>query len=163
NPLGAAAPVADALSLLSVVRDVERVDQVANTTHYRFVLDGPRYAEAQRKRYQVMAEAQLPAGVQLQAPSLYQHMTGTGEVWVDAANLPRRVVVTLTLPEINPTSDAQVRMQVDYRDFGAAISPIDAPALGGPDGEWTVPGNDITPVIQSDAAQSAMAAAGTLN
>ncbi|MFN8474386.1 MAG: Ig-like domain-containing protein [Anaerolineae bacterium] len=128
NPLGGAAPVADALSLLSVARDVEAVDVGSAFSSYRFTIDGARYAEIQRERLQALAQRELPPGVEVQAPAVYQRMSGTGQVWIDSAGLPRRVVVDLSLPGISASSDAQVHAQVDYRDFGASIAPIEAPA-----------------------------------
>ncbi|MFN8485915.1 MAG: hypothetical protein U0768_22970 [Anaerolineae bacterium] len=123
NPLGGAAPVADALSLLGVARDVALVEQRGDAARYRFTVDGARYAEIQRERLQTLAERELPPGVQVQAPAVYGRMTGDGEAWIDGAGLPRRIVVDLNLPEISAANDARVHAQVDYRDFGAAITP----------------------------------------
>ncbi len=128
NPLGSAAPVADALSLLSVARDVAAVDVGSAFSSYRFTIDGARYAEIQRERLQTLAQRELPPGVEVQAPAVYQRMSGTGQVWIDGDGLPRRVVVDLSLPGISASSDARVHAQVDYRDFGASIARIEAPA-----------------------------------
>ncbi|MFN8475367.1 MAG: Ig-like domain-containing protein [Anaerolineae bacterium] len=181
NPLSAAAPVADYLSFLTAIKDVQPADDLAVSAapaiadarramqHYRFTLDGPRYAEYLKEQLQTLLADDLPPGVELQAPPIYQRMTGTGELWVDGDGLPRRLLVDMTLPGVSDGSDAQVHMLVDYSQFGAAVAPIEAPQPGGPDGAWTVyaaaePGQpDSQPAAPAvPDAQSPAAVAGSL-
>ncbi|MFN8482269.1 MAG: Ig-like domain-containing protein [Anaerolineae bacterium] len=149
NPLTAAAPAADTLSFLAAVKDVQPVEALPgaasaraasnrDTQHYRFALDGPRYAEYLKNELQMLLADDLPPGVELQAPPLYQRMTGTGEIWIDGDGLPHRLSVDMVLPEASNASDAQVHLVVDYSQFGAPVAPIEAPQPGSPDGAWTV-------------------------
>jgi len=107
--------------------------------HYRFELDGPRYAEYLRDRMQTLLEHELPPGTQLRPPETYKRMTGDGELWIDRSGFPRRLVVNMQLPELDDTPRALVDMLIDYSDFGVDLDPIEAPSPGGPDGEWVVP------------------------
>ncbi|MFN8474924.1 MAG: NosD domain-containing protein [Anaerolineae bacterium] len=160
NPLSAAAPVADYLSFLTAVKDVQPVNDTAagaddgrGARHYRFTLDGPRYAEYLRNQLQLLLADDLPPGVELQAPPMYQRMTGAGELWIDGDGLPRRMDVDMSLPAASDTNDAQIHMLIDYSQFGVSVAPIEAPSPGGPDGAWTVYAS-----AQSDAPDPAVAA-----
>ncbi len=178
NPLSAAAPAADTLSFLAAIKDVQPVDDVGASAapatadarralqHYRFALDGPRYAEYLKGQLQTLLADDLPPGVELEAPPIYQRMTGAGELWVDGDGLPRRLIVDMMLPGASDASDAQVHMLVDYSQFGAAVAPIEAPQPGGPDGAWTVnaaaepvasAGEPAAPAVENAALPAARA------
>lgn len=138
DELGTPVPVADSLSLLDAIRDVERlpdVDTAAGaSSRYRFAIDGPRYAEMMRTRTETVLRQDLSLDVQVSPDPRYWNLAGTGQLWVGADGLPRRLVIDLRLPEVATNHDAQVQMQIDYSDFGAHVASIEPPGVEGDGG-----------------------------
>ncbi|MCA9987060.1 MAG: thrombospondin type 3 repeat-containing protein, partial [Anaerolineales bacterium] len=108
------APAGDFMSFLVAATDI-RVQTAANgLLSYSFTIDGPRFAEFMRQQLQtqMIASGELLPGMTLQTPAIYAGMTGSGVLWLDAAGLPSRQEIHLTLPA-EASRQADTRLTVD--------------------------------------------------
>ncbi|MCX6047416.1 MAG: hypothetical protein NT075_20110, partial [Chloroflexi bacterium] len=101
---GALAPNGDFLAFLAGMRDVQSLGVETRAgitfTRYRFQLDGPAIANHVRNQMEaaLRQRGELPPGMEMQAPTSYAQMTGTGELWVDDAGLPLRQLLDVQFP-----------------------------------------------------------------
>ncbi|RLC61374.1 MAG: hypothetical protein DRI48_10840, partial [Chloroflexi bacterium] len=121
------APQGDFMAFLSAARNV-RVSESASqrvsggesgVTRYVFDIDGRAYAAYMRDQLeQYLAEqGELPPGVELDLPKQYVHMTGQGELWVDAAGYPLRQILRLDFPATPNEQEIQAEITVDFSGF----------------------------------------------
>ncbi|MEZ4768646.1 MAG: hypothetical protein R2844_09500 [Caldilineales bacterium] len=142
NALDAAGPAADAVALLDAATDVQRLPDTASAAgvsrRYAFAIDRNRYAALMSARLEKLLSQESGYDVRIAqtgaAAATYWNVSGTGEMWVGEDGLPQRVQLDLTLPQVTTGFDARLQMQVDYRDFGAPIAPVEAPASAGSGG-----------------------------
>lgn len=129
---GAIAPQGDFMNFLAAVKDVialpaEQRNGIA-FTRYSFQIDSPRLAQHlhQQMVADLRARGELPNGVQLETPTFFRDMQGSGELWVGDDGLPLRQILTLQFP---PQDEEQVHAQivVNFSDFGNAS--LTAPLL----------------------------------
>jgi uncharacterized repeat protein (TIGR01451 family) len=123
NPLGTIMPNGDCLSYLTGAEHVTLVDDSASplyASRYTFDISGPQLARVVRDQIQAQMQAsgELPLGVELSPSPLLESITGNGEIWLDANNLPLRQELDLHLLQIAPGYDAQIHMLVDFSAFG---------------------------------------------
>jgi len=81
--------------------DTRQFDQFEfSYTRYAFDFEGAPYAEYIRQNLEatLRANGELPPGISLQTPEIYRGMTGSGEIWLDEAGLPRFFIINLDLP-----------------------------------------------------------------
>ena len=121
------APESDYLGYLSAVTNVAKADSAKTAAgtldRYTFDIDGPRYAEYQRQRWQAQLAGQLPQGTQLARNPRYERMTGQGTLWVDSEGRARRQVIDLTLPAVAGQPAGQAHISVDFSRFGDYVPP----------------------------------------
>ena len=109
QPSGVFAPGWNPLAYLVGARDVRALDAATRTlpdgstvspARYGFVLDGPALALYIRDQIEdyLRTSGELPAGVTLEASSLYREAAGQGELWLDAAGYPLRLMLEVTFP-----------------------------------------------------------------
>ncbi|MFN2241891.1 MAG: kelch repeat-containing protein, partial [Anaerolineae bacterium] len=150
DPTQLATPSADYLAYLDAAKNVRRLEpkQAGGRVYagYAFEIDGPRFAEQVRQQLERELAGEMPPGGQVTAPRILQLMTGTGELWVDEAGLPRRQVLDLLFPEATEAYDARVHMVTDFRDYG---QPQAVPTVvQGQGGIWQVRENQPSPAIE---------------
>ncbi len=106
-----------------------------------FVISGPAYAEHVRREAEAALRAQpgAPEGLTVKPMPTLQQLSGRGELWVNAAGLPVRQVVELTMPEVSEGYDAHVRMVTDLSSYGQ-VEGLPR-AIQNPDGTWGLEGN----------------------
>lgn len=116
-------PSADYLSFLAAAREVRALPPETVGGHtfnrYAFLVDGSAYA---RHIADTLARTQgVPPGLQLTPPDTLTHLSGTGEAWVDAQGLPRRLTLDLRLPPTGEGAEALgsvAQVTVDFSQFG---------------------------------------------
>lgn len=117
------APEGDFLAYLQAIRDVQahEPEQRAGIqfTRYSFNIDGPTFAAYMREQMvaALRAKGELPPGADLNVPSYYNDMTGTGELWVGENGLPLRQTLQLTFPE-QRDQIITAQINVDFSRFG---------------------------------------------
>lgn len=94
--------------------------QIFTFSRYTFEMDGPAFADymlAQIEDYQAKY-GPPPAGVELAPPETYQRMSGRGQLWLNAAGLPARLVIDIELPD-QPKAGQRLTAHVsnDYYNF----------------------------------------------
>jgi hypothetical protein len=122
---GAIAPQGDFLGYLAAIRAVAAQPGEARGgiafTRYTFEIDSPRFAEHMHEQMTaaLLARGELPPGLQLEVPTYFRDMVGSGELWVGDDGLPLRQILTLQFPA---QDDEQVHAQivVNFFDFGHA-------------------------------------------
>ncbi len=118
------APGGDALGYLNAARDVQLLgsEEVNGRliTRYAFQLDGMALERYLRERQQAALQQanRLPPGVELRPTEEYARMQGTGEIWLDAAGLPARQILRLTLPARGDQSASRAHLTMDFAGFG---------------------------------------------
>lgn len=120
------APNGDFMTFLAGLRDVQEMGSETrggiHFTRYTFQIDGPAVADFVRDQMQrsMSDNGQLPPGIQLQTPTQYAQMNGSGEIWITAAGLPLRQILNLTFP---PQKDEVVtgRIVTDFTGFTEEI------------------------------------------
>ncbi|MCA9871620.1 MAG: hypothetical protein KC487_14735, partial [Anaerolineae bacterium] len=135
DALGAAGPAADAVALLDAVTEVQRLPDAPSAAgvsrHYTFAIDRDRYAALMQARLEKLLSQESGIDVRIAqraaAATTYWNVAGTGDLWIGEDGLPQRLQLDLALPEVTAGFDARLQMQVDYRDFGAPIAPVEAP------------------------------------
>ncbi|HHW87945.1 MAG TPA: hypothetical protein GX400_17290, partial [Chloroflexi bacterium] len=140
---GAIAPQGDFMNFLATVKDVialpaEQRNGIA-FTRYTFTIDSPRLAQHlhQQMVADLRARGELPNGVQLETPTFFRDMQGSGELWVGDDGLPLRQILTLQFP---PQDDEQMHAQivVNFSDFGNASLTAPLIAVAGGQGMTSV-------------------------
>ncbi|MCP4168618.1 MAG: hypothetical protein GY759_22365, partial [Chloroflexi bacterium] len=114
DPMSGVAPGADYLGYLVAVENVSEAE-IVNTAEgsfnrHTFSINGETYAEYQRQRTQEQMAGQLPNGVEIQPHPVHMAMSGDGELWIDSEGLPRRQILSLSMPGVSERYDAQVEM-----------------------------------------------------
>src|SRR5689334_9667339 len=129
---GAFAPSGDFLAYLSAAKNVVKQAPESRAgidyPRYTFEVDGLGFAAFVRDQLQAQLARQgkLPSGIQLDLPSQYKDMTGTGELWLRRDGLPLRQIIHAKFP---PQSDYRVEADFtvnfsDYATGAQASSPI---------------------------------------
>lgn len=90
---------------------------------FAFDIDGEQWVQ---HIVQKMALAGQPEALMANAQMAnLRQMHGTGELWLDSDGLPQRQTINLHMPHASEQFDADVRLSVTFRDFGAsAASPL---------------------------------------
>ncbi len=102
--MGGMAPSGDFLTFLAGMREIKTLGTETRAgvtfTRYSFQLDGPAIANYVRIQLEATLQksGQLPPGLEVQAPTSYAQMTGSGELWVDGNGLPLRQTLDLQFP-----------------------------------------------------------------
>lgn len=94
-------------------------------TTYTFDLDGPAFARFMREQLEaeLQQRGELPPGLRLDVPRVYQEMEGTGEIWLDSTTgLPARLIIRATFPPAE-YDQADVFITTDFSNW-VAPSPI---------------------------------------
>ncbi len=95
-------------------------------SRYTFDIDANKFTENARAAVAQQLQGQLPAGTEITIPEYLRNMTGSGELWIDSAGLPRRQVLDLDMPAASEFYDAQMHIIVDFREFGAGSHQLSA-------------------------------------
>jgi hypothetical protein len=128
------APQGDFMAYLAAVRDVSAHAPETRSgiafTRYSFRIDGPAWAAYMRDQLEaaMRQKGELPSGMQLDVPSYYRDMKGTGELWVGRDGLPLRQVLDLSFPEQHD-EHVDAHITVDFSQFGqvgGAVGVLDA-------------------------------------
>ncbi|MDQ2997598.1 MAG: thrombospondin type 3 repeat-containing protein, partial [Chloroflexota bacterium] len=128
------APQGDFMAYLAAVRDVTAHAPETRAgiafTRYSFRIDGPTWASHMRDQLEaaMRQKGELPSGTQLDVPSYYRDMRGTGELWVRSDGLPLRQVLDLAFPEQHD-EHVDAHITVDFSQFdqvGGATGFLDA-------------------------------------
>ncbi len=95
----------DARNLKNLGRDERTLPSGATVqfTRYSFEVNGGALAQYMRDAMQQYAQEQgeLPPGVTLKTPRMYEEMVGTGEIWIGTDGLPIRQILDVQFPEEN--------------------------------------------------------------
>ncbi|MCO5195130.1 MAG: right-handed parallel beta-helix repeat-containing protein [Anaerolineae bacterium] len=119
NPAALAAPGNDYFIYLSAAHELRQLeDSLSGFTRYAFDIDGPSLAAYIRTQ----AQRTQPANTTIQTSPLVEKMSGHGELWVDAAGLPRRQIVDLDVPEASEAYHSRMHMVMDFQFDGVAIT-----------------------------------------
>ena len=114
NGSGLLGPTADQTAYLHAAENVRLKEEAAAPfTIYQFDINGALFADYMRDQ----AQSQLPPSAQnlrLEASPALQKMTGSGELWIDEHDLPRRQILHLDFPEMDGRYDAVSAMQMDF-------------------------------------------------
>ncbi|MFT5196347.1 MAG: hypothetical protein ACI85U_003379, partial [Candidatus Promineifilaceae bacterium] len=118
------APDGDFFSYLSASKNVansgDESRQGISFTRYTFEIDGPQYATYMRDQLEtrLTQKGELPPGVNLQLPEVYQNMSGTGELWVGDDGLPLRQKISAKFPPQGEEDfSTHVEITTDFFDF----------------------------------------------
>ncbi len=109
------APGGDPLGYLATAQDIARLDAQTRAgvtfERYSFRLDGPMFAAHMRDlmEAELARKGELPPGLSLDMARIYLEMTGTGEIWLDSAGLPLRLMLNVKFP---PDSSEQVEATI---------------------------------------------------
>jgi hypothetical protein len=120
---GMFAPEGDFMAYLAAARDITNQGietrqipgSVLRFTRYTFRVDGRSFAAYMRDQ---LERGELPPGVNLDVPRVYEDMSGTGELWVGADGLPLRQIVHLDFPKAQDHR-VEAEISVDFSGFGA--------------------------------------------
>ncbi len=126
-----AAPNGDFLTYLDATHNVQEAGTYQHTlpdgktiayTRYTFDIHGPTLAEHMRQiiQQQLTEQGELPPGLKMAKPKLYEDMQGSGELWVTHDGLPLRQILNLEFPE---QDDEQVRSSISVTFSGFARPP----------------------------------------
>ncbi len=91
---------------------------VVNYTRYGFTVDGVRFARSLSSQLerQIAESGEIPPGVKLDATEAFRDLTGQGEVWIDEAGLPLRLIVDLKYPE-QYGEQTQAQIETDFSGY----------------------------------------------
>jgi cytoskeletal protein CcmA (bactofilin family) len=101
---------------------------------YSFEVNGAKLADLMRQELEARVAGKMPPGLRPNPAAARQQLRGHGEIWLDAAGLPRRQVLDMDLPGASPQYDVRMHAVTDYRDFGA-VGPLPR-AVAGAAGAW---------------------------
>lgn len=115
---GVFAPENDLLAYLAAATNLQLAGSEDGIDRYTFTIDGPGFARYVRDQMQarLSAEGELPPGLELDLPAVYDGMQGTGEVWIDASGYPIRQILHLQFP---PQKGARIEAEIkaDFSGF----------------------------------------------
>ena len=118
------APTGNFLTYLSAARDVVvagvEVEGGQLVTKYEFGLDGPAFAAVTAA--QMEQASSLAPGSRVVPSSVYEGVSGAGELWVGADGLPVRQSLSLEFPGAGGESTA-TSMTIDFSEYGTATVP----------------------------------------
>jgi len=131
---GLFAPGGDFLAYLAAAQDItalgpQTVDLppalggALTADRYAFRLDGlsfARYLKSETEK-RMIAQGELPSGMELEMPTVYKQLTGNGELWVDDHGLPLRQVLHIRLPDTD-SEQVQAEVEVVFSGFAPASS-----------------------------------------
>ncbi len=120
DPL-AASPLGGNLGYLAGATNVRALETLNGVRRFVFDISGDKLADyAQREHQGALAQSRAGA---LGSSALLRNASGRGELWVngDGLGTPVRQVIELTLPNISPVYDAQLRMQLDFSGIAGTI------------------------------------------
>lgn len=143
TPYANVAATADYLSFLHAAVDIRALppasDDAAAMTGFAFQIDGRRLADFYRAQTEaaLRASGELPGAISLAPSPVLASTTGSGELWLDADGLPRRMTLHLDQPGASREYDARARVTLTFSDYGA-LDTIVQPVRDGPDGAWRV-------------------------
>jgi hypothetical protein len=127
------APTGNFLTYLSAARDVVvagvEVEGGQLVTKYEFGLDGPAFAAVTAA--QMEQASSLVPGSRVVPSSVYEGVSGAGELWVGADGLPVRQSLSLQFPGAGGESTA-TSMTIDYSQYGTAT----VPGVARPSASW---------------------------
>ncbi|MEM8856826.1 MAG: LamG-like jellyroll fold domain-containing protein [Chloroflexota bacterium] len=103
-------------------------------TQYTFQLDGAAYASYMRAQLeaQLFKYGRPPAGLRLNTADIYGNMTGTGEIWIDGAGLPVRLIIDMEMPANEHNGRSLSLVTTSFSGFENM-----GPVVGG---QWSVVG-----------------------
>lgn len=120
-------PNNDPLSFLEVATNIqyegEDNRQLGTQTfiyqRYTFEIDTEAYSEVMRQRIQEhMAQfGTVPAGLTVETPSMYQNMTGSGQLWLDENQLPARLMIDLEIPPQSDIGRTVAQFTSDFHSY----------------------------------------------
>ncbi|MDT8304557.1 MAG: Ig-like domain-containing protein, partial [Anaerolineae bacterium] len=141
NPLSTVAPTVEFLEYLEGARDVEEAGSAEiggeQFTKYTFQFDGAQYGQYLAAKQERNSEGPLPPGATYAAPEVVRRMSGTGELWLDEAGLPRRQSLVIDMPAANAYYDGRMTLTADYRNFAEA--PLPPVVVEDGAGGWHIP------------------------
>lgn len=161
HPAAAAAPTADHLAFLAGAVDVREVAPAAggdSARRFTFRVDGRRLSEHLARELQRQLGGTLPPGIRVSPVPLVAQLHGTGTLWVDAAGLPQRQVLDLTMPRASAHYGARVHVDTTFRDFGPV--PDIGRVVQDADGTWRLeaPAGDAGSASPAPGASASAAA-----
>ncbi|HNT78189.1 MAG TPA: hypothetical protein PKH77_24510, partial [Anaerolineae bacterium] len=116
------APGGDPLGYLAAAQDITRLDTQTRAgvtfERYSFRLDGPTFAAHMRDLMEdeLSRKGELPPGLSLDMTRTYLDMTGSGEIWIDSAGLPLRMVVNARFPP-DRLEQVEATITTDFMDW----------------------------------------------
>jgi hypothetical protein len=115
------APGGDPLAYLAGAKNVKRAapDATSGVSRFTFDVDGPGFAvylRDQMERY-MRETGELPAGITLEVSEQYRGVTGAGEIWLDADQLPLRLTVHMVYPEQRNGERVEAEITTDFTNF----------------------------------------------
>ena len=156
TPYANVATTGDYLSFLHAAVDLRALpsepgDEAA-LTGFAFQIDGRRLAEFHRDQTEaaLRASGELPASISLNPSPALMNTTGSGELWLDADGLPRRLTLTLEQPDVSREYDARARVTLTFSDYGA-LEAVAQPVRD-ETGIWRVALLPITPLSAPPSA-----------
>jgi hypothetical protein len=121
DPLGFLAAATNVQQAETEVREFgSGMDGISQSfARYAFDFDGPAFAAYvhQRLEERLLESGDLPAGMSLSSADMYNQTTGTGEVWLDADGLPRRITLNLEFPPQENGDLIRAVVQSEYYDY----------------------------------------------
>jgi len=132
---GLFAPGSDPMTYLAGATHIQSAgasDSPLSTTHYTFDLDGPAFAAHLRTQLedQLRRAGELPPGLSLDTPRMYQQMIGQGEIWLDASGLPLRLSVDFVMPDAQTGEKIAAQIKTDFSNFAQSPEGIAASLSG---------------------------------
>ena len=117
------APGNDTLAYLTAAQNIRlkkhefapRSPFIPQHTIYSFDLDGVAFAAymQQQLEEQLQRQGRLPLGLHVEVSDTWLEMTGTGEIWLDEAGFPLRLVINAQLPP-DGTEQADLHITTDF-------------------------------------------------
>ncbi len=154
NPHALTAPTGDYLDFLAAAKNIQPVDAAAALSAFTFEIDGPRLAKFHREQTEaaLRASGALPDQIALDLSPSLVNTTGDGELWLDDAGLPRRLVLNIGQPEVSREYDGRAHIVMDFSDYGevrAVVKPVQ-----GDDGTWRLETTSVGWTAQGAAGRS---------
>ena len=128
---------------LSAATNVRQSPDASNPqlTHYLFDLDPTLLFS------QLIARVAPGDSLRPILPAAYSHMSGSGELWVDANGLPQRQMIHLSLPQVTAEYDAQVQFTLNLSDWNR-VPPLPVPVQNS-QGVWQLQPGAAAPTANS--------------
>ncbi|HOU14788.1 MAG TPA: PKD domain-containing protein [Anaerolineae bacterium] len=125
------APGGDPLGYLAAAQDITRLDSQTRAgvafERYSFRLDGPAFAAHMRDlmEAELTRKGELPPGLSLDLTRTYLEMTGSGELWIDSAGLPLRMITHAKFPP-DRLEQVEATITTDFTDWKTDAAPTGA-------------------------------------